>query len=52
MTIQFDQVTVEDSFRLLCLANWDFGQDVETDNDWVNKEINLPYDANNRQLNA
>ena len=52
MTTQFGQISVDDSFRLFCLANWDFGQDIETDNDWVNKRIDLPYDANNRQLNA
>ena len=44
--------TIEDSFREFCNQPWSFGLNVEPDIDWVNEEVSLPYDANNRQLNA
>lgn len=44
--------TIEENFREFCQKPWKHGLELEPDVDWENQEVELPYDANNRQLNA
>lgn len=44
-------MSIEDNFRQFCVKKWTYALDAESSNNWKHERVELPFDANNRQLN-